>query len=135
MNFLRNLALFFLGFLPLVAILSMVLSYLMADRIPSSAEWDLGWNPVLWFIVTAPWLLPTVLLVPVLHFLGKAAVRRFARPFARVILMMSSVILFMAALLILWGWENFQWDFVLPVVTAAWLYGALLRLPPGSVIE
>ena len=129
MEFLRNLILFFVGFLPLVAIVSMVLAAVLGDRVVSPAGWSIGWNPVLWFIVTAPWLLPTVVIVPVLHFLGKGAASRFSRPVVRAFLLGASPTLFMLAVLVLWGPENFRWEFVLPVATSGVLYGALQQVP------
>jgi len=89
-TFLKNIALFFFGFLPAVAIANMALNAVLGDRVPTSPDWEIGWNPILWFIMTAPWLVPTVVIVPLLYILAKVIVRRFSRPVARGVLLGAS---------------------------------------------
>ena len=129
MALVKNMALFFLGFLPAVAVASMTLAGVFGDHIESSPQWKVGWNPFVWLIMTAPWLLPTAVVVPLLHFLGKGVLRRFSRVVARRVLLGASPALFMVAVLALWGPGNFRLDFVLPVAVSGVLYGALQRIP------
>ena len=60
---LRNLGLFLVVFLPVVALASMALGVLFPDE-DLAPEWKLGWNPVLWFVMTAPWVTPAMVAVP-----------------------------------------------------------------------
>ncbi len=129
MGLLKNLGLFFIVFLPAVALASMLLAGLPGARAAVSPEWRIGWNPVPWLIMTAPWLLPTILLVPALHLLGKWLVRKRSRGNARLVIALASSVLFPAAALALWGPSNLRVDFVLPIVISALGYGLVFRLP------
>lgn len=128
MTLLKNLGLFLLVFLPLVALVSMVLAGVMGDPADVADEWYVGWSPILWFIMTAPWLLPTVLVVPILHFLGRALAKRTSPRSARSVVLVASPVLFLLAVLGLWGPHNLEIDFVFPVLAAAFVYGAVLRI-------
>ena len=132
MTFWRNIGLFFVLFLPAVALVSMVLTGVLGESVQTSPDWDIGWNPILWLIMTAPWLLPTILAVPLLHLLGKGVAKGFSRPLARRILLGASPVLFMVCVLIEWGPDNFTLEFVLPVAVSGLLYGGLLRIPRGA---
>jgi hypothetical protein len=79
--------------------------------------------------MTAPWLVPTVVIVPLLYILAKVIVRRFSRPVARGFLLGASPALILLAVLILYGPDNFSWDFILPVAVAGLLYGAMQWIP------
>lgn len=129
MGFVKNLGLFLIVFLPVAALASMVMANLPGGRVPSSPQWDIGWNPVLWFIMTAPWLLPTVVVVPVLHMLGLFLVGRRPHWNLRLAVAIASPALFSAAVLGLWGPDNFRVDLVLPVVVSAVVYGLVFRIP------
>jgi hypothetical protein len=129
MVLLRNIVLFFIGFLPAVAVVSMVVAAVFRDGAESSSDLSVGWNPLLALIVTAPWLIPTVLVVPLLHILGSCAANRFSLPKARGVLLGASPAAFTVAVLILWGPQNFRLEFVLPVVISGVLYGALQKIP------
>lgn len=129
MVLLRNIGLFFIGFLPAVAIVSMVVTAVVGDDAGSSSDLSAGWNPILALIITAPWLIPTVLVVPILHVLGWCAANRFSLPMARGILLAVSPALFMVAVLVLWGPQNSRLEFILPVVISGAFYGALQRIP------
>lgn len=129
MALVKNMALFFLVFLPTVALASMTLAGFLGDHFQSSPQWNAGWNPLLWLIITAPWLLPTVIVVPLLHFLAKGLMRRSPRVVVRRVLLVASPALFIAAVLALWGPGNFRLDFVLPVAVSGVFYGVLQRLP------
>lgn len=135
MALLVNVVLFFLGFLPAVALVSMFLAGIFGERMGASPDWEIGWNPILWLIMTAPWLLPAVFLVPVLHLLGKHAAKRLSRQSARQIVVVASPTLFVLTTLGLWGLENFQWGFMTPVAVAGLLYGAVLRIPSDPVAD
>jgi uncharacterized membrane protein len=127
--FLKNITLFFFGFLPLAAVVNMVLAGVLGDRVHTSPDWKIGWNPILWFIMTAPWLVPTVVIVPVLYFLAREISRRHSRTTARRALLGASPALFLLAVLLLYGPDNFQWDLILPVGLAGLLFGAMQRIP------
>ena len=127
--FLKNIALFFVVFLPTVAIASMVLTEALGDRVHTSPDWEIGWNPLLWFIMTAPWLIPTVVSVPLLYFLAKGIARRSSRSVARRVLLGASPALFLGTILVIYGPNNFSWDFILPVGVSSLLFGALQRIP------
>jgi len=129
MTFLKNLLLFFLVFLPAVALLCMVLEFVLADRAGTSSEWRVGWNPLMWLILTVPWLLPTVLLVPILHFLARLMGRRHSVSGARAFLIVASPILFVVAVLGLWGVQNLEPGFLGPVAVAGLVYGSVIRVP------
>ena len=129
MTFLRNLGLFFVVFLSLVALVSMVMEGVLGDRVATSPEWRVGWNPIMWLIVTSPWLIPTVLVVPVLHFLARGLRKRMPLGNVRRIMLVASPVLFLVAVLALWGPSNLQLDFALPVVLSGLAYGALFRIP------
>ena len=129
MTFLRNRGLFFVVFLPLVALVSMVMEGVLGDLVAKAPEWHVGWNPIMWFIVTAPWLIPTVVVVPVLHFLGRGLRKRISPGRVRGIMVIASPVLLSVAVLVLWGPHNFQLDFGLPVVLSGLVYGAVLRIP------
>ena len=129
MGFVKNLGLFLIVFLPAAALASMVMSGLLGNRVPSSPEWDIGWNPVLWLIMTAPWLLPTVVVVPLLHLLGLSLGGRRPNWNPRLAIALASPILFSAAVFAVWGTDNFRVDFVLPVVVSAVVYGLVFRVP------
>ncbi len=128
-TFLKNIALFFFMFLPTVAITSMVLTESLGDRVHTSPEWEIGWNPILWFIMTAPWLVPIVVIVPLLYFLARVVTRRSSRSVARRVLLAATPALFMGALLIIYGPDNFSWEFALPVCVSGLLFGAMQRIP------
>ena len=128
MTLLKNLGLSLLVFLPLVAVVSMVVAGVLGDRAPTAPEWRVGWNPILWLIMTAPWLLPTVLVVPLLHFLGRGLGKRFSVGLVRGLVVAASPILFLLAVLALWGPGNFDVGFVLPVFVSALVYGSVLRI-------
>jgi hypothetical protein len=128
-SLLGNLALFLFGFLPTAAVVSMVLAPVLEDPAETAPEWRLGWNPFLWWIMTAPWLLPAILAVPALHFLGKWSASRFSRSRARRLLLGAAPALFLVIILVLWGPENFRLSFVLPVAISGFLYGAVQRIP------
>jgi len=127
--FLKNIALFFFGFLPTVAIVSMVLIEALGDRVHTSPDWEIGWNPILWFIMTAPWLVPIVVIVPLLYFLAKIVTRRSSRSVARCVLLGATPALFLVAILIINGPDNFSWEFALPVGVSGLLFGAIQRIP------
>ncbi len=129
MPFLKNLGLFLVVFLPLVALVSMVMEGVLGDRVATSPEWRVGWNPIMWLIMTAPWLIPTVLVVPALHFLGRGLRKRIPQGRVRGIMVIASPVLLSVAVLVLWGPHNFQLDFALPVVLSGLVYGAVFRIP------
>jgi len=129
MGLVKNLGLFLIVFLPAAAVASMLMAGLLGDRVPASPQWDAGWNPVLWFIMTAPWLLSTIVVVPALHLLGWVLVRRRPHWNGRLAVALASPALFSAAVLGLWGPGNFRVDFVLPVVVSAVVYGLVFRIP------
>jgi len=132
MSLLINLGLFLVVFLPAAALASMVLAGVLGDRVATSPDWDVGWNPILWLVMTMPWLLPTVAVVPVLHFLGKGIAGRRSRSAARRALPVLSPVLYVLAVLVLWGPGNFRLEFVLPVALAGVLYGAVQRIDGRS---
>jgi len=129
MRLLKNVGLFLIVFLPAAALASMLMAGLLRGRLPTSPQWDAGWNPVLWLIMTAPWLLPTVAVVPVLHLLGWVLARRRPHWSGKLTVALASPTLFSAAALGLWGPENFRVDLVAPVVAAGVVYGLVFRLP------
>ena len=129
MRLVKNLSLFLIVFLPAAAVASMLMAGLLGDRVPASPQWHVGWNPVLWLIMTAPWLLPTVVVIPALHLLGWVLVRRRPHWNGRLIIAFASPLLFSAAILGLWGPGNFRVEFVLPVVVSAVVYGLVFRIP------
>ncbi len=132
MVLLRNIGLFFIGFLPAVAILSMIVAAVSGDGAESSSDLSVGWNPVLALIITAPWLIPTVVVVPLLHILGSSVANRFSLPVARGVLLGVSPAVFMLAVLILWGPQNFRLEFALPVAISGVFYAALQRIPMNA---
>ena len=127
--FLKNIALFFFVFLPAVAITSMVLIESLGDRVHTSPEWEIGWNPILWFIMTAPWLVPVVVVVPLLYFLARVVTRRSSRSVARCVLLGATPALFLVAILIIYDQGNFSWEFTVPVGVSGLLFGAMQRIP------
>ena len=129
MTFLKNLLLFFLVFLTVVALSCMVLEFVLGDRAGTSPEWKVGWNPLMWLILTLPWLLPTVLLVPVLHILAKVMARRHSPSGARAFLIVATPILFVVAVLGLWGFQNLEPGFLGPVAVAGLVYGTVFQVP------
>jgi hypothetical protein len=133
---LKNLGLFLVVFLPCVALVSMVLAAVLGDRVPSSPQWQAGWNPLLWLIMTAPWLLPTAFVVPLLHMLARTLRRRLPSMQARLTFVAASTLLFLLAVLALWGVANLTVSFALPVVVSAAAYGFVFRIPlPGARIH
>lgn len=130
MNLLFNIALFLLGFLPAAGIGSMVLDAVLGDQAGASG-WEIGWNPVLWFILVTPWLVPTVIVVPILQILGKRLAARSSRARARRVLLVLSPVLYSTAVLVIWGGGNFRPAFILPVAAAGVFYAALMRIPEG----
>jgi len=128
MILLRNFVLYLLVFLPVAALAGMLMQNLGLSA-EVSPEWEIGWNPILWMIVTVPWLLPTILAVPILHYLSRWLTRRFPKGRARIAVMIASAILFTLALLVLWGPGNFSPDFILPALVSALIYGAVFRMP------
>jgi hypothetical protein len=129
MTFLKNLILFFVVYLPAVAIVSMLMELIPSVHARTPDTWDVGWNPIVWLLLSAPWQLPSVILVPLLHFLGWAFAARSSRSRARRAAVVASPILFLAAWLVLYGPENSNVESVVPVVLAGLLYGAVLRIP------
>jgi len=129
MSFLFNLGLFFVGFLPAGAFISMALAAVFGDSCISNKGWDIGWNPILALIVFVPWVIPTVVIVPLLHFLGVALAKRYSPLRTRCIVLGAAPTLFLLGILGLWGWDNFQLDFIVPIGAAGVLYGALQRIP------
>ncbi len=103
------------------------------DGATASPEWRVGWSPILWLIMTTPWLIPTVLVVPLLHLMARGLRTRVSRRSVRVGTLIASPVLFALAVLALWGPHNFQLDFVLPVVLSGFVYGAVFRIPEGKV--
>ena len=88
--FLKNLAWFFVGFLPAVTLASMVWVAILGDRYQTSPDWDLGWDPIMWFIVTTPWLVPLVVVVPLLYFVARGVGRSHSRSAARGVLLAAT---------------------------------------------
>jgi len=129
MGLVKNLGLFLVAFLPAAAVASMLMEGLLGDRAPASPQWHAGWNPVLWLIMTAPWLLPTAVVVPALHLLGWVLVRRRPHWNGRLTVALASPVLFAVAILGLWGPGNFRVGFVLPVAVSAVVYGLVFRIP------
>ncbi len=129
MSLIFNIGLFFIGFLPAMSIITMVLSATFGDSAVSSTGWDIGWNPILAFIVNAPWQVPALVAVPLLHFLGKFLAQKYSRPRARVFLLGLAPTFFLLVNLGIWGPSNFKWELILPVAGAGVLYGALQRIP------
>ena len=127
---LQNLALHLGVFLPVAVLGCMGVSHLTGT--PPSPDWDAGWNPLLWLAFTAPWLLPTLALAPVLYLLVRALIRWQPRWNARPLAVLSAPVLFASTWLGLWGRDNFTLDLVLPVVVGAVAYGLVLRLPPRA---
>ena len=127
---LQNLALYLGVFLPVAVLTGMVVSHVTGT--PPSPDWDAGWNPLLWLVFTAPWLLPTIALVPVLYLSVRALIRWQPRWNARLLAVLVSPALFASTWLGLWGADNFTFDLVAPVIVAAVVFGLVLRLPPGA---
>lgn len=131
MTFLKNLGRYFWVFLPAVTLASM--AYAAAFGPPDVAPaWRLGWNPIHWFIITTPWLLPTVIAVPLLHGLGGVLHRRNPPRTARILLILAAPFLFLLILTILWRGSYLSLEAGLPVVAAAALYGSMFRMVPGQ---
>jgi hypothetical protein len=83
----------------------------------------------MWLILIVPWLLPTVVLVPILHVLAKLMGRRHSPSGARAFLIVASPVLFVVAVLGLWGFQNLEPGFLGPVAVAGLAYGAVFRVP------
>ncbi|MBC8450786.1 MAG: hypothetical protein ISS31_09160 [Kiritimatiellae bacterium] len=128
MTLLKNLGLFLIVFLPVAAIVSMVMAGVLGDGLPPESAWHIGWNPVLWFIMTAPWLLPTALVVPILQLLGSVLGKRLPLGKVRLAMLAASPALFFLAVLALWGPGNLDVDFILPVLVSSVVYGLVLRV-------
>jgi hypothetical protein len=109
----------------------MLLEFVLGDHSGAAPEWKVGWNPLMWLVFTLPWLLPTVLLVPILHLLARLMVRRHSGSGARAFLIVASPILFVVAVLALWGFHNLEPGFLGPVAVAGLVYGAVFRVPGG----
>lgn len=130
MSFLKNIGLFVLVFFPTIALASMGLQAIVGwERV--APEWRVGWNPIIWIILTAPWHVPTILIVPILHVLTWRTRRRWSVREVRRILLVASPILALAVPLLLYGGTCFQLETWLPVVLGGLLYGALMRIPAG----
>lgn len=126
--FLRNLGMYFWMFLPAATLAGM--AYRAVFNQPAVApEWDPGWNPILWLIMSVPWLLPTVLAVPVLHVTANHLVRGPWKRTVRGLLMAAAPLLFLLILLGLWGSSYLELHLLLPMLLGAWAYGALFRIP------
>lgn len=125
MLLLRNVGLFFVVFLPAAAIAGMLVEAWLVEPAPG---WEVGWNPVLALVLTAPWLAPAVLVVPLLHWLAAALAARFSRRTARAALLGASPALFLATVGVLWGPQNFRLELGLPVAAAGLAFGGVLRI-------
>jgi hypothetical protein len=127
MTFWTNLVLFPLVFLPAIALVGMVWEGIAGAPSPT---WRVGWNPLLWLLWTAPWHLPLIGLVPVLHLLARVLARpRAARRPVRLLLVIASPVLATLGLLAVYGRGNVRLDVLLPVALAGLAYGAVLRIP------
>jgi hypothetical protein len=126
MTFLKNLGLFFVVFLPVIAITGMIAEGIAG---PASPTWRVGWNPLLWLVWTAPWHAPVVVAVPLLHILGRRLARRGSRSAARRTLLVASPLTCAVVMLGVYGPDNAGAGTLLPILLAGLAYGAVLRIP------
>jgi hypothetical protein len=98
----------------------------VAQRVPQ--EWDMGWNPVLWLIATAPWQIPIVVFVPLLHLLAGRVERRHAAGTARRVVVPAAAAMFLLGNVALWRLDNMT-ELAVPVLVAGAVYGAVFRVP------
>ena len=126
MTLIANLGLFVAVFLPVVALVAMGLEGLLG---PASPEWRVGWNPLLWLLWTAPWHVWLILLVPLLHWVGRAMAAARGRHTARATLLTAAPLLFAVAMRGFYGPGNGGMDVLLPVLIAGLAFGAVARIP------
>lgn len=131
MILLKNIGLFFLVYIPAMAVASMLLQLVPAIAQRTPAEWEVGWNPMLWLIVATPWQVPVVVLVPVLHFIARRVSRRQSLAASRRLMLVCAPVFFLAGNVVLWGVGNLL-ELALPVLCAGVVYGAVLRIPRSS---
>jgi len=134
--FFRDLGMYFWLFLPATTLAGM--AYRAVFNQPAVApEWDIGWNPILWLIMSIPWLLPTVIGVPVLHLSSCQLGLRVSRRTVRVLLAFATPLLFVLIMLGLWGGSYLEAHLLLPLVVGAGFYGGLLGIPrePAGEIQ
>jgi hypothetical protein len=120
--------LFFVVFLPATTVANMTLGVLFPQE-AAAPEWKLGWNPVLWLVMTAPWVTVAVVAVPVLHFVGAIAARRTSSRNARTVVVAVAPVLFLAVLVGLWGASYLTVELGAPVCFGAVVYGIVFRMP------
>ena len=87
-----------------------------------------GVNLIVWFIYTAPWVAPAIILSPVIHFAVYIIAKRFSLRGARWTALILSPMLLSMAMLALWGAENFTVSFIAPVVIAGLVYGGIISI-------
>jgi hypothetical protein len=131
MTLLKNILFFFVVYLPALALASMFMQLIPAVVQRTPSEWELGWNPILWLITTAPWQIPNVVFVPVLHLLAGRAGRRHAPGTARRVVVPAAAAMFLLGNLALWRLDNMA-ELAVPVAVAGVVYGVVFRVPSRS---
>ena len=124
-----NIFLFPATVLPVVALVAFTYEGLFGDL--NSAE--PGVNPVFWFIYTAPWVAPAIILAPVIHIAVWGVTNRHSRRAARWTAVVLSPIFLSLAMLTLWGTENFTAAFISPIVVAGLVYGGIFRIYDNDI--
>ena len=123
MTLLRNLALFLLLFLPLTLAVSYGAGLLAGPAIIDGQLSELAPYPVLYWSVSVLMLvLPTVILVPGLHWLRRRGTGSAA-------MAAITALGFIALVIAIWGTGFFSWPVIVFVALPALAYGSTLKQP------